>query len=100
MLRVQMVRRHRENEAVFLTFEAGGIVSAVRIDHAFGEGSGVDQFGQCDGEVIVLFFEAVLGAQDDAHVGEGSGFGVGAGGIAGEFGLVGGGWGGSGGLCE
>jgi len=30
----------------FLAFEADGIVAAVRIDHAFGERAGVNQFGE------------------------------------------------------
>ena len=37
MLRVEVLGGHDENEAVFLAFESGGVVSALRVDHAFRE---------------------------------------------------------------
>src|SRR5579863_7890904 len=60
---VEVLRGHGEDEAVFFAFEAGGVVAAVGIDHAVGEGAGVDEFGEGGGEVSVLLFEAVLGAE-------------------------------------
>jgi len=86
---VEMLGRHGEDEAVFLAAEAGAVVATVGIDHAFGEGSGVDELGERRGKVAVLLLEVVLGAEDDAHVAEGGRFGIGAGGISGELWLVG-----------
>jgi hypothetical protein len=37
---------HSEDEAVFLAFEADGVVAAVGVDHALGERSGVNEFGE------------------------------------------------------
>src|SRR5208282_3788059 len=91
VLGVEVLRRHGQDEAILLAFEAGGIVAAVGVDHALGEGAGVHQFGERSCEVSVLLFETVLGAQNYAHVGEGGGFGVGAGGVAGELWLIDGG---------
>ena len=88
VLRVLVLGRHRENEAVVLAFEVGGVIAAVGIDHAFGERSGVDEFRQSGGEVAVLFLKAMLGAQHDAHVSEGDSLGIGAGRITGELGLI------------
>ena len=88
MLGVKMIGRHGEDETVFRAFETDGVVAAVGIDHALGEGAGVDEFGQGSGEMAILFLELVLGAENDAHVGEGGRFGVGAGRVAGEFWLV------------
>ena len=85
MLGVETLRRHRQDEAVFLAFEAGGIVTAVGVNHALGEGAGVDQFVQGSGEVAVLLLKAVLGAEYDAHVGESFRLGIGASGVSGEF---------------
>ena len=96
MLGVELFWRHGEDEAVVLAFESGGVVAAVGIDHALGEGAGVDEFGERRGVVVVLLVELALGAENDAHVGEGGEFGVRAGGVAGEFLLVGGG----GSLCR
>src|SRR5258706_10619237 len=91
VLGIELFGGHGENEAVFLAFKAGGVVAAVGIDHALGERAGVDEFGERSGEVAVLLVELALGAENDAHVGESGGFRVGAGGVAGEFRLVGGG---------
>ena len=89
MLGVEVLGSHGEDETVFLAFEAGGVISAVGVDHAFGEGAGVHQFGERGGEVVVLFLEAMLCAEDNAHVGEGGGFRVRAGRVAGKFWLIG-----------
>jgi len=89
MLSVLMLRRHAKDKAIFLAFEADGIVAAVRIDHAFGERAGVNQFGERSSVVVILLLEAVLGADHDAHVGERGSFGIGAGRVAGELRLIG-----------
>jgi hypothetical protein len=91
MLGVEVAGRHGEDETVFLAFETGGVVAAVGIDHAFGEGAGVDEFGEGCGEMAVLFIELALGAENDAHIAKGGGFRVRACGVAGKFWLVGGG---------
>ena len=88
MLGVQILRRHGKGVAVFFAFEGCVVVSTVGVDHAFGEGSGVHQFGEGGGEVVVLLVELALGADDDAHVGERGGLGVGAGRIAVKLGRV------------
>ncbi len=85
MLGVEVLGRHGENETVFLAFEAGGVIPAVGIDHAFGEGAGVDQFVQRSREVVVLLLKAVLGTEYDAHVGESFRLGIRAGGVSGKF---------------
>ena len=69
----------------FLPLKPSGIVAAVGVDHALGERSGVDEFGQRCGEVAVLLIEVVLGAENDAHVGERRGLGVRTSGVSGEF---------------
>ncbi len=46
------------------------------------------QFGKGCSEVVVLLVELALGADDDAHVGERGGFGIGAGRITVELGRV------------
>lgn len=90
VLGVHIFWSHGEDVAVFLAFEVCGVVSALGVDHARGERSGVHEVSESSGEVVVLFIELALGTDDDAHVSEGRGFGVGAGRIAGELGFVGG----------
>src|SRR5579863_8837129 len=79
MLGVELLGRHGEDVAVIFAFETGGVVSAIGIDHALGEGAGVDKIRERFGEVAVLLLKLVLGADDDAHVAEGCRFGIGAG---------------------
>src|SRR5438445_2688478 len=69
---------------------SGGVVSALGIDHALGEGAGVNQFGQGCRVVVILLVELLLCPDYDAHVGKSGGFGVGACGVALELWLVGG----------
>src|ERR1700683_187344 len=90
-LGVGLLRRYGPEEAVFLSFEAGGVIAAVQVDHAFGKRSGVNQFGERRGEVVVLLVELVLGADHDSHIGKGCGLGIRAGGVAAKFRLIG--WG-------
>src|SRR5258705_13388384 len=78
---VELFWHHGESKAGFLSLEAYGVVAAVGMDHAFSEGAGVDEFSEGGGEVVVLFVELALGADHDAHVGKGSGLGIGAGGV-------------------
>ena len=90
VLGVHILWSHGEDVAVFLAFEVCGVVSALGVDHALGERSGVHEVSEGSGEVVVLFVELVLGTDDDAHVSEGGGLRIGAGRIAGELGFVGG----------
>src|SRR5580658_2898856 len=89
VLGVDLFGRHGEDKAVFLALEVGGVVAAVGVDHALGERSGVDEFGERSGKVVVLLVELVLGADYDPHVGQSGRFGIGAGGVSVEFRLVG-----------
>src|SRR5215469_17877012 len=58
------------------------------VGHSFREGTSASQFGQRSGIVSVTLRVQVLRTDDYAHVSERKGFGVRAGGIAGEFRLV------------
>ncbi|SPE34304.1 hypothetical protein SBA2_890006 [Acidobacteriia bacterium SbA2] len=78
VLGVQILRGHGEDVAVLRAFEACRVVSAVGVDHTLGEGSGVHEFCERGGEMIVLLVELALGADDDEHVADREVFGVGA----------------------
>src|ERR1041385_5242475 len=54
VLRVQVFRRHREDVAIFLSLEAHGVVAALGIDHPLCEGSGVHEFAEAGGIVVIL----------------------------------------------
>ena len=92
MLSVHIFRCHGQDVTILLAFETGGVIAAVGIHHALGERTGVHKFGQRRGIVAVLLVEQFLGANDNAHVGQCGGFGVGASGIASEFWCVSGTW--------
>src|ERR1700758_669819 len=91
VLWVEILRRHGEREVVFFRLETHGVVAALRIDHALGEGSAVNQLVERGSVVTVLFVKHYLSAHDHAHVAEGGGFGIGTRRISVELGSVGGG---------
>src|SRR5271169_3863223 len=70
VLGVELFGGHGEDEAVFLALESGSVITAVGVDHAFGERAGVYEFSQRRGVVAVLLVELALGTEDDANVGE------------------------------
>src|ERR1700752_5539274 len=91
VLRVEIFRGHGEREIVFFRLETHGVVTALRVDHALGEGSAVNQLVERGSVVTVLFVEHYLSAHDDAHVAEGGSFGGGTRRISVELGGVPGG---------
>jgi len=73
MLGVKLLGHHDENVADFFSPGINGVVAAIRIDHALGKGTGVDQVGERGGEVVVLLVELALGADYDSACRRGSG---------------------------
>jgi hypothetical protein len=88
MLSVELLRSQRELESFLMGSKAHAVIATFRVDHAFGEGAGVDQISKRSGEVAIFLFVLPLSTQNGAHVTEGARLGVGAGWIAREFGLI------------
>src|SRR5579859_590790 len=82
VLGIQIFGGHGQHVAIFLSFEADGIVAALGTDHALRERAGMDEFAKAGGIVSILLVEQFLGANNDAHVRQSLEFGVGTRGIA------------------
>src|ERR1700690_1176621 len=76
---VHLLGGERQFITIFTGVETHGVIPAIGLGHAAGEGTGVNQVRQGGGVLVILFVVLLLGADDGSHVTQGVGFGIRAG---------------------